>query len=67
MPGVVMTPLNGWPASSPETVAALAGRTLIGLNGLAEDFAGAAVFLTGPASACITGQWLLIDGGLSVH
>ncbi|MET9390424.1 SDR family oxidoreductase [Streptomyces sp. NPDC006624] len=67
VPGVVMTPLNARLASSPETVAALAGRTLVGRNGLAEDFAGAAVFLASPASAYITGQSLFVDGGLSVH
>jgi NAD(P)-dependent dehydrogenase (short-subunit alcohol dehydrogenase family) len=67
VPGFVMTPLNQRLASDPEKVKALAARTLIGRNGLAEDFAGAAVFLASRASAYITGQAIFIDGGLSVH
>jgi NAD(P)-dependent dehydrogenase (short-subunit alcohol dehydrogenase family) len=39
----------------------------IGRNGFAENFAGAAVFLSGRASGYITGHAILIDGGLSVH
>jgi gluconate 5-dehydrogenase len=67
VPGFVMTPLNARLSSDPEKVATLAERTLIGRNGLAEDFAGAAVFLAGPASAYITGQAVFVDGGMSVH
>ncbi|MFD3698065.1 SDR family NAD(P)-dependent oxidoreductase [Streptomyces sp. NPDC058646] len=67
VPGFVMTPLNARLASEPETVAALAARTMIGRNGLAEDFAGAAVFLAGRASGYVTGQAIFVDGGLSVH
>jgi gluconate 5-dehydrogenase len=48
VPGFVMTPLNSRLSSEPEKVAALADRTMIGRNGEAEDFAGAAVFLAGP-------------------
>lgn len=67
VPGFVMTPLNSRLSSDPEKVAALADRTMIGRNGEAEDFAGAAVFLAGPSSAYITGQAIFVDGGLSVH
>ncbi|WP_405640339.1 SDR family NAD(P)-dependent oxidoreductase [Streptomyces sp. NBC_00019] len=67
VPGFVMTPLNARLASDPEKVAELAARTMVGRNGLAEDFAGAAVFLASGASAYVTGQALFIDGGLSVH
>ncbi|MER7910089.1 SDR family oxidoreductase [Streptomyces sp. NPDC096068] len=67
VPGVVLTPLNERLASDPQKVAALAARTLIGRNGLAEDFAGAAVFLASTASAYVTGHSLFVDGGLSVH
>ena len=67
VPGFVMTPLNARLSSDPGQVAALAARTMIGRNGLAEDFAGAAVFLASRASAYVTGQAIVIDGGLSVH
>jgi len=67
VPGFVMTPLNERLSSDPETVAALAARTMVGRNGLAEDFAGAAVFLASRASAYVTGQTVFVDGGFSVH
>ncbi|WAZ26074.1 SDR family oxidoreductase [Streptomyces cinnabarinus] len=67
VPGFVMTPLNARLSSDPEKVAALAARTMVGRNGLAEDFAGAAVFLASGASAYVTGQSLFVDGGFSVH
>ncbi|MGW2821840.1 SDR family NAD(P)-dependent oxidoreductase [Streptomyces sp. NPDC001443] len=67
VPGFVMTPLNARLSSDPQRVAELAARTMVGRNGLAEDFAGAAVFLAGPASGYVTGQSIFVDGGLSVH
>ncbi|MFI0737396.1 SDR family NAD(P)-dependent oxidoreductase [Streptomyces sp. NPDC021100] len=67
VPGFVMTPLNARLSSDPEKVAALAARTLVGRNGIAEDFAGAAVFLASRASAYVTGQSVFVDGGFSVH
>ncbi|SDK93596.1 gluconate 5-dehydrogenase [Glycomyces sambucus] len=67
VPGIVLTPLNERLAADPEKVAALAARTMIGRNGLAEDFAGAAVFLASRASGYVTGQAIFVDGGLSVH
>ncbi|MFD7960546.1 SDR family NAD(P)-dependent oxidoreductase [Streptomyces zaomyceticus] len=67
VPGFVMTPLNQRLSSDPEKVAALAARTMTGRNGLAEDFAGAAVFLASTSSAYVTGQSLFVDGGFSVH
>ncbi|MFE1309018.1 SDR family NAD(P)-dependent oxidoreductase [Streptomyces sp. NPDC058755] len=67
VPGFVMTPLNTRLSSDPERVAALAARTMIGRNGLAEDFAGAVVFLASGASAYVTGQSIFVDGGFSVH
>ncbi|MEV6331060.1 SDR family oxidoreductase [Streptomyces sp. NPDC051909] len=67
VPGFVMTPLNERLSSDPARVADLAARTLIGRNGLAEDFEGAAVFLASRASAYVTGQAIFVDGGFSVH
>ncbi|MEU9167096.1 SDR family oxidoreductase [Streptomyces sp. NPDC048420] len=67
VPGFVLTPLNARLADDPEQVASLAARTMTGRNGIAEDFAGAAVFLASGASAYVTGQSIFVDGGLSVH
>lgn len=67
VPGFVMTPLNERISSDPDKVAELAARTMVGRNGVAEDFEGAAVFLASRASAYVTGQALFVDGGLSVH
>ncbi|WP_330181354.1 SDR family oxidoreductase [Nocardia sp. NBC_01503] len=67
VPGFVLTPLNQRLQDDPERVRALAARTMIGRNGVADDFAGAAVFLASRASAYITGQAIHVDGGFSVH
>jgi NAD(P)-dependent dehydrogenase (short-subunit alcohol dehydrogenase family) len=67
VPGFVRTPLNERLSADPATIAALAARTLVGRNGLASDFAAAAVFLAGPGSAYVTGQSIAVDGGFSVH
>jgi NAD(P)-dependent dehydrogenase (short-subunit alcohol dehydrogenase family) len=67
VPGFVMTPLNARLSSDPQRVAGLAARTMVGRNGLADDFAGVAVLLASPASGYITGQTFFVDGGFSVH
>jgi NAD(P)-dependent dehydrogenase (short-subunit alcohol dehydrogenase family) len=67
VPGFVLTPLNARLQADPERVAALAARTMVGRNGIAEDFAAAALFLASPASGYVTGQSIHVDGGFSVH
>ena len=67
VPGFVMTPLNARLSSDPQRVAELAARTMVGRNGLADDFAGVAVLLASAASSYITGQTFFVDGGFSVH
>jgi gluconate 5-dehydrogenase len=67
VPGFVLTPLNARLQEDSVKVAELAARTMIGRNGLPDDFAGAAVFLAGAGSAYVTGHSLFVDGGLSVH
>jgi gluconate 5-dehydrogenase len=67
VPGFVLTPLNARLQTDPARVAALAARTMVGRNGVPEDFATAALFLASPASAYVTGQSIAVDGGFSVH
>ncbi|MEU9016949.1 SDR family oxidoreductase [Actinomadura sp. NPDC048394] len=67
VPGFVLTPLNARLQDDPARVEALASRTMTGRNGLAEDFAGAAVFLASPSASYVTGQAIFVDGGFSVH
>ncbi|GLW33417.1 SDR family NAD(P)-dependent oxidoreductase [Actinoplanes regularis] len=64
-PGVVHTPLTEQVFADPSKVSAHAGRTMIGRNGLPEDFTGCAVFLASGASQAVTGQTLFVDGGYS--
>ena len=65
-PGAVRTPLNEALFADPDRVAALARRTMVGRNGLADDFAGVTVFLASDAAEYVTGQMLFVDGGFSV-
>jgi gluconate 5-dehydrogenase len=67
VPGFVLTPLNARLQEDHEKVQQLAARTMVGRNGLPDDFAGIAVLLAGRSSGYITGQSLFVDGGLSVH
>lgn len=67
VPGFVLTPLNARLQDDTEKVRQLAERTMVGRNGLPEDFSGIAVFLAGRSSGYVTGQSLFLDGGLSVH
>jgi NAD(P)-dependent dehydrogenase (short-subunit alcohol dehydrogenase family) len=64
-PGVVHTPLTEEVFADPSKVSAHAARTMIGRNGVPEDFAGCAVYLASRASAAVTGQTLFVDGGYS--
>lgn len=62
-PGFFPTDLTAPVFGNPELAAMHAARTAIGRNGRLEDLHGAAIFLCSPASAYITGQTLMVDGG----
>jgi gluconate 5-dehydrogenase len=62
-PGFFPTALTQPVFDDPELAAMHARRTAIGRNGELADLHGAAVFFASPASAYITGQTLMIDGG----
>jgi gluconate 5-dehydrogenase len=67
IPGFVITPLTAAVSADPEQVKALAARTMVGRNGLPDDFAGAVVFLASPAAGYVTGQAIFVDGGFSAR
>ncbi|MDY7086497.1 MAG: SDR family oxidoreductase [Actinomycetota bacterium] len=64
-PGVVHTPLTEPVFADPVVVAKHAARTMIGRNGVPDDFGACAVFLASDAAVAVTGQTLFVDGGYS--
>lgn len=67
VPGFVVTPMTAATVAQPGVEEALARRTMVGRNGVPDDFAGPAVFLASEAGRYVTGQMLAVDGGFSVH
>lgn len=65
MPGFVITPLTAEASKDPARVAAMAGRTMIGRNGMPDDFHGVTLLLASDAGAAITGSMVYVDGGFA--
>lgn len=64
-PGFFPTALTAPVFGNPELAARNAMQTCVGRNGDLEDLYGATVFLASEASAYVTGQTLMIDGGFT--
>lgn len=64
-PGLIRTPLTAG-MLSPEKVRHYEKKIVLGRLGEPEDCAGAAVFLLSAAARYITGQILVVDGGLTL-
>jgi NAD(P)-dependent dehydrogenase (short-subunit alcohol dehydrogenase family) len=62
-PGFFPTELTGPVFADPERAAQNAAQTCIGRNGTLEDIDGPLLFLCSDASAYVTGQILMVDGG----
>lgn len=62
-PGYVETAINAAELADEKVRRYIVGKTAMGRLGLAEEMAGAAVFLASAASDYMTGQTLTIDGG----
>ncbi len=66
-PGFFPTALTAPVFGDPALSAAHAERTCIGRNGTLDDLTGVTVFLASDASAYITGQTLMVDGGYTAR
>ncbi len=64
-PGFFPTALTAPVFDDPKLAALRASQTCIGRNGELADLHGLAIFLASPASAYITGQTIMIDGGFT--
>ncbi len=65
-PGLIRTPLTKWIDERPEEKAHYEKKILLGRIGEMDDCAGPAVFLCSQAARYITGQVLVVDGGITV-
>lgn len=64
-PGFFRTELTAPVFDNPELPGKLADQTCIGRNGTLEDIDGPLLFLCSDASAYVTGQILMVDGGFT--
>ena len=67
VPGWIATDLTGFARSDESIEGALIGRVPMGRWGTADEIAQGALFLAGDASSFMTGQSLVLDGGLSAN
>jgi NAD(P)-dependent dehydrogenase (short-subunit alcohol dehydrogenase family) len=63
LPGLIRTKFAGALISDEKQLAHYLGTNPLGRVGEPEDLAGAAVFLASSASAYVTGEFLVVDGG----
>ncbi|HEY7741992.1 MAG TPA: SDR family oxidoreductase, partial [Burkholderiales bacterium] len=66
-PGRVDTPSRAGSLARPGYREAALGRIPMRRFGTAEEVAAAVSYLASPAAACITGQTLVLDGGLTAY
>ena len=64
-PGFFPTALTAALMDDPARAAELAGRTMVGRNGVLDDLRGTLVYLASRASDYVTGQTIFVDGGFT--
>jgi NAD(P)-dependent dehydrogenase (short-subunit alcohol dehydrogenase family) len=66
-PGLTMTPINEkYFGENPDELKRIINTIPIGREAYPVDYAGTAVFLASDASDYVTGQTLLVDGGMTI-
>jgi NAD(P)-dependent dehydrogenase (short-subunit alcohol dehydrogenase family) len=65
-PGFIVTPRTG-STMHPDTLAAMAANAPLQRNGTPSDIASAVLFLLSGLAAYVTGQVLVVDGGVDVN
>jgi NAD(P)-dependent dehydrogenase (short-subunit alcohol dehydrogenase family) len=66
-PGFILTPVTEWLTSVPGAIDRFLDHQIIKRVGQADDVAQAALFLASDAAAFITGENLVVDGGLTAN
>jgi len=66
VPGYFETDMSAKMRSDPAAVARINGRVPLRRWGKPRDLAGVAVFLAAPAAAYVTGQQIVVDGGMGI-
>ncbi len=65
-PGLIKTDFSRALWENPKLLAGVEKSTPVGRIGLPDDVGGVAVFLASPAAAYVTGQTIVVDGGLTI-
>jgi len=65
-PGLVPTKLTANQTENPEYAQAVLKQLPISRLGAPEDMAGAALFLASPLASYVTGNQLIVDGGMTL-